>query len=81
MLPACVAGSFWTFIRLAELASRIQNGQESLKVGKQISYGRICAWGAMKWGCRFRTMDEYLSVLEEAGLIGVERENDLVRWL
>ena len=46
-----------------------------------LSYGRTVAWGAMKWGCRFKTMDEYLDVLEEAGLIAVEREEDRIRWL
>ena len=61
--------------RLSQLASKLQHER-----GK-ISYGRTVAWGAMLWGCRFRTMDEYLHVLQEAGLIEIERERDRVRWV
>ena len=61
--------------RLNEVASRLQHATGN------ISYGRTCAWGAMRWGCRFRTMAEYLDVLEEAGLLEIEKEKDLITWV
>lgn len=62
-------------VRLNHLSSRLQHAK-----GK-ISLERTIAWGELLWGCREKTMLEYLGVLERAGFIEIERERDRVRWV
>ena len=64
---------------MTELASKLQH--EASGPPFKASLDRLIAWGEMKWGCREKTMTEYLEVLVSAGFIEIERERDRIRWL
>ena len=58
--------------RLGELANR-------LKKDKSSDLTRVVGWGALKWGARRKTVRDYLGVLEDAGVIVMDKET--VEWV
>ncbi len=57
--------------RLQELAAKV-------KAESPCDRRKLSGWGCIRWGCRGERVNEYLEVLEMAGLIEISKE--AVTW-
>ncbi len=68
--------------RLNQLAGKLSNAEVTNKVtGTHSSLTLLLGWGQMEWGARRERVREYLSAMEDAGLITINEKEDSITWV